>query len=61
MLGLLLQHQGLPFTIFERVSTNTNSDRGGLLDIHEDSGQLPLKEAGYLRLSVNILVMKVSI
>lgn len=46
MLGLLLQRQGLPFTIYERGSTNTNSDRGGSLDIHEESGQLPLKESG---------------
>lgn len=46
MLGLLLQRQGLPFTIYERGYKTTNNDRGGSLDIHEESGQLPLKEAG---------------
>lgn len=46
MLGLLLQQQGFPFTIYERGYKNMHDDRGGSLDIHEDSGQLPLKEAG---------------
>lgn len=45
MLGLLLQQQGLPFTIYERGYPNMHADRGGSLDIHEGSGQLPLKEA----------------
>ena len=46
MLGLLLQRQGFSFTIYERGYKNMHSDRGGSLDIHDDSGQLPLKEAG---------------
>ncbi|MDG0844344.1 FAD-dependent monooxygenase [Staphylococcus equorum] len=46
MLGLLLQRQGLPFTIYERGYKSMHADRGGSLDIHEESGQLPLKEAG---------------
>lgn len=46
MLGLLLQRQGFSFTIYERCYQNMHSDRGGSLDIHDDSGQLPLKEAG---------------
>ncbi len=46
MLGLLLQRQGFSFTIYERVYQNMHSDRGGSLDIHDDSGQLPLKVAG---------------
>lgn len=46
MLGLLLQRQGFSFTIYERSYQNMHSDRGGSLDIHDDSGQLPLKEAG---------------
>lgn len=46
MLGLLLQHQGLPFTIYERGHKNIHKDRGGSLDIHDDSGQLALKQAG---------------
>ena len=45
MLGRLLQQQGYNFTIYERGHRNLHSDRGGSLDIHEDSGQLPLKEA----------------
>ncbi|MCD2477538.1 FAD-dependent oxidoreductase [Mammaliicoccus lentus] len=46
MLVLLLQRQGFSFTIYERGYQNMHSDRGGSLDIHDDSGQLPLKEAG---------------
>ena len=46
MLGLLLQRQDFSFTIYERGYQNMHSDRGGSLDIHDDSGQLPLKEAG---------------
>lgn len=46
MLGLLLQRQGFSFTIYERGYQNMHSDRGGSLDIHDDSGQLPLKVAG---------------
>ncbi len=45
MLGLLLQQQGYNFTIYERGHQNLHNDRGGSLDIHEESGQLPLKEA----------------
>ncbi|MBF0794873.1 FAD-dependent oxidoreductase [Mammaliicoccus lentus] len=46
MLGLLLQRQVFSFTIYERGYQNMHSDRGGSLDIHDDSGQLPLKVAG---------------
>ena len=46
MLGLLLQRQGFSFTIYERGYQNMHSDRGASLDIHDDSGQLPLKQAG---------------
>ncbi|WHI90834.1 FAD-dependent oxidoreductase [Mammaliicoccus lentus] len=46
LLGLLLQRQGFSFTIYERGYQNMHSDGGGSLDIHDDSGQLPLKEAG---------------
>ncbi len=45
MLGLLLQKQGIPFTIFEKGERNINGNRGGSLNIHEESGQLPIKEA----------------
>ncbi|MBF2777971.1 FAD-dependent monooxygenase [Staphylococcus saprophyticus] len=46
MLGLLLQQQGYNFTIFEKESPEINKNRGGSLDIHADTGQLLLKEAG---------------
>ncbi len=45
MLRLLLQQQGHKVTIFEKADPNVNRDRGGSLDIHDDSGQLALKEA----------------
>ncbi|MCY1026071.1 NAD(P)/FAD-dependent oxidoreductase, partial [Mammaliicoccus sciuri] len=48
MLGLLLQKQGIPFTIFEKGERDINGNRGGSLDIHEESGQLPIKEAGLI-------------
>ena len=43
MLGLLLQQQGFEVSIFEKAGLDINRDRGGSLDIHEESGQLPLK------------------
>ncbi|WP_286009861.1 FAD-dependent monooxygenase [Staphylococcus sp. Marseille-Q5304] len=48
MLGLLLQNAGYQFTIFEKGEPTINSERGGSLDIHEESGQVALKEAGIL-------------
>lgn len=48
MLGLLLQQQGFEVSIFEKAGLNINRDRGGSLDIHEESGQLPLKETGII-------------
>ncbi len=48
MLGLLLQQQGFGVKIFEKAGLNINSHRGGSLDIHEESGQLALKEAGII-------------
>lgn len=46
MLGLLLQQLGYAYTIFEKAQPSINTERGGSLDIHADSGQLPIKEAG---------------
>jgi 2-polyprenyl-6-methoxyphenol hydroxylase-like FAD-dependent oxidoreductase len=46
MLGLLLQQQGYDYTIFEKAHPTVNSERGGSLDIHDDSGQLPIIETG---------------
>lgn len=48
MLGLLLQQQGFKVKIFEKAGFNVNRDRGGSLDIHEESGQLALKAAGLI-------------
>lgn len=48
MLGLLLQQQGFDVKIFEKAGLDVNADRGGSLDIHEESGQLPLKETGMI-------------
>ncbi|PNZ25442.1 monooxygenase [Staphylococcus petrasii] len=48
MLGLLLQQQGFDVKIFEKAGLDVNADRGGSLDIHEESGQLPLKETGVI-------------
>ncbi|PTE69611.1 FAD-dependent monooxygenase [Staphylococcus devriesei] len=48
MLGLLLQQQGFEVNIFEKAGLEVNADRGGSLDIHEESGQLPLKETGII-------------
>ncbi|GAB6930713.1 NAD(P)/FAD-dependent oxidoreductase [Paenibacillus sp. JCM 10914] len=45
-LALLLQRHGFNPVVYEREVQDTNRDRGGSLDIHEESGQLALKEAG---------------
>lgn len=47
MLGLLLQQQGFEVSIL-KAGLDVNRDRGGSLDIHEESGQLPLKETGII-------------
>ncbi|WP_246070504.1 FAD-dependent oxidoreductase [Paenibacillus kobensis] len=45
-LALILQKNGIPSVVYEREPIDANAGRGGSLDIHEDSGQLALKEAG---------------
>ncbi|MEK4670075.1 FAD-dependent oxidoreductase [Niallia sp. FSL R7-0271] len=45
-LALLLQRNGMQPVIYEREQLDMNSQRGGSLDIHEESGQMALKEAG---------------
>ncbi|MFS8603412.1 MULTISPECIES: FAD-dependent oxidoreductase [Priestia] len=45
-LALLLQQNGMEPVIYEREMLDMNNQRGGSLDIHEESGQLALKEAG---------------
>ncbi|MET3544910.1 2-polyprenyl-6-methoxyphenol hydroxylase-like FAD-dependent oxidoreductase [Paenibacillus favisporus] len=48
MLALVLQKKGIRSTIYEREISDQNAKRGGSLDIHEDSGQLALREVGLL-------------
>lgn len=45
-LALILQRQGIQSVIYERELCDTSHERGGTLDIHEESGQRALKEAG---------------
>jgi len=45
-LALILQRHGFQPIVYEREPHDTSSERGGSLDIHEDSGQKALKEAG---------------
>lgn len=47
-LALILQRHGIPAVIYEREPGDTNRERGGSLDIHDDSGQVALREAGLL-------------
>ncbi|MCS7461365.1 FAD-dependent monooxygenase [Paenibacillus doosanensis] len=47
-LALILQRHGIPSIVYEREASDTNRERGGSLDIHEDSGQIALREAGLL-------------
>ncbi|OCT12740.1 tetracycline resistance protein [Paenibacillus pectinilyticus] len=47
-LALILQRHGIDSVIYERESAESIRDRGGSLDLHKDSGQLALKEAGLL-------------
>lgn len=45
-MALILQRHGIQTVVYEREPFDTNRARGGSLDIHEDSGQIALKEAG---------------
>lgn len=45
-LALILQRNGIQPVIYERELLDMNNERGGSLDIHEESGQMALKEAG---------------
>lgn len=47
-LALILQKYGVDAVIYERELHDTNRERGGSLDIHEESGQMALKEAGLI-------------
>jgi 2-polyprenyl-6-methoxyphenol hydroxylase-like FAD-dependent oxidoreductase len=45
-LALILQEHGIASVIYEREQEDKSHERGGSLDIHEESGQRALKEAG---------------
>jgi 2-polyprenyl-6-methoxyphenol hydroxylase-like FAD-dependent oxidoreductase len=46
MLARILQHNGLQCTIFELDQDRTAREQGGMVDLHAESGQLALREAG---------------
>lgn len=46
MLGRLLELSNIDYTIFEREITPFEKNQGGSLDIHANSGQLAIREAG---------------
>ncbi|MFE7084080.1 FAD-dependent oxidoreductase [Priestia megaterium] len=47
-LALILQRHGIDSVIYERGFVESIANQGGTLDLHKDSGQLALKEAGLL-------------
>jgi 2-polyprenyl-6-methoxyphenol hydroxylase-like FAD-dependent oxidoreductase len=44
----ILQRHGLTVTVYDRDPDAGSRDQGGSLDLHEDDGQLALREAGLL-------------
>ncbi|WP_327103174.1 FAD-dependent oxidoreductase [Nonomuraea glycinis] len=44
----ILQRHGIPVTVYDRDPEGSSRDQGGSLDLHEDDGQLALREAGLL-------------
>lgn len=45
----ILQRHGTTVTVYERDASRTARDQGGTLDMHPDSGQKALREAGLLK------------
>jgi 2-polyprenyl-6-methoxyphenol hydroxylase-like FAD-dependent oxidoreductase len=48
MLACLLQHNNIPCSIFEQEKSRLARSQGGTLDIHRDSGQEALAQAGLM-------------
>jgi len=46
VLARILQNHGIPATVYERDATAAARGQGGSLDMHEESGQRALREAG---------------
>lgn len=44
----ILQRHGIAVTVYDRESGPEARDQGGSLDLHEDNGQIALREAGLL-------------
>ncbi|GAA0228244.1 NAD(P)/FAD-dependent oxidoreductase [Cryptosporangium japonicum] len=44
----ILQHRGIPATVYDRDTGPAARDQGGTLDLHADNGQIALREAGLL-------------
>ena len=45
-LASILQHNGMQCTIFELDQDRSTRDQGGIVDLHRETGQLALREAG---------------
>jgi 2-polyprenyl-6-methoxyphenol hydroxylase-like FAD-dependent oxidoreductase len=45
-LARLLECKGIDYVVYERDESDASNRRGGSLDIHAETGQLALKEAG---------------
>lgn len=61
-LARLLERKGIDYVVYERDESDVSVRRGGSLDIHAETGQLALKEAGlfeeflkYARYEDNVL------
>ncbi|MGC0363831.1 2-polyprenyl-6-methoxyphenol hydroxylase-like FAD-dependent oxidoreductase [Rhodococcus sp. 27YEA15] len=44
----ILQQRGIPVTVYDRDTDSSTRNQGGSLDLHEEDGQLALREAGLL-------------